>query len=131
PLVARKRAIDDGQAVHFGHRIIDNQEIHGLLPLQDLERLGWTLSLTDGIAAVAQRQTDPRPYIRVVIAHEDPRLTGLRAAMFRFPLGIVDRLPRGARQPEIDLGAFTGGTGDPDRSTRLGGKVVHTRQSHA
>ena len=105
--MARQRAIDDSQTVHFGHRIIDHQEIYGLLPFQDLERAGWTLSLPHRIAAVAQRRADNCPHIRVVVAHHDPRLTWLRVAMIGFPLGVVDRLPCGARQPQIDLGAFS------------------------
>src|SRR6516164_11580616 len=117
-MVAGLRTIDDGQAIHFRHYVIGDQEIYRPLFFEDLESEGRIFSFPDYIAAIPQKRPHEGPHIRIIIANEDSRLARLRNGWSQLQVGAFDRLTFGAGQPQIDLGPVAEGAGDPDRSAR-------------
>src|SRR6516165_1590243 len=130
-MLAGLRTIDDGNAVHFRHLVIGNQEIYRPLSFKDLESKGRIFRFPDYIAAFAQILSHYRPHIRIIIANEDSRLARLRNRSFRLEVGAFDRLTFSAGQPQVYPRPVAWRTVDLNRSPGLSCKAVHDRQSQA
>ena len=64
-------ALDYRRAIHFGHGVIDHQQINLLLFFKDLQGNTGIVCLPDRVAEVAQNPANKRAHVAIIFANED------------------------------------------------------------
>jgi len=85
--LAGLRALHNGRAIHFGHGIINEQQVDRPLPFEDLQGKGRIVCLPYGITTIAQERPNERPDVAVVIANQNPSLARAESGAARFQGG--------------------------------------------
>jgi hypothetical protein len=111
------------------HRIIRKNEIDLPCRVQHVERVYSRGRFDCGMAEIHDHRNRAGPDDRIVIDHEHPHWIDLGGARVRMSCYPICGPSVQCGQPELDRGAKTRPTGNPQGAARLAYEAIHHRQS--